>query len=101
PPLMALGDVMKTAIGGGSIIQSSPASEMLHPHRPCPKGIVLMPCHHTPMFGRFAKELVMPKPHGLVTEQLTGGHDKGRIPDHIMKALFNPPMSQGVKQHGV
>src|SRR5690606_34508151 len=98
---MAFGAVIKAAIRGGTIIQTSPASEVLHPHRPCPKGIDLMPCNHTPICGRIAKVLVIAQPHGVATDNLTGRHDKGRNPEHIMKALLKPPMSQGMKQHVV
>jgi hypothetical protein len=56
-----------------------------------------MPGHNTPMMSRLAKKLVMPETHCLIAKQLTGCHNKSWIPQNIMKARRNSPMTQRMK----
>src|SRR5690348_2241790 len=60
-----------------------------------------MPRHDSSMVGRLAEQLIMPETHRLVSQQLAGSHDEGRIPQDIVKALCNSPMPQRMEQHGI
>src|SRR5690606_27374835 len=57
--------------------------------------------HNAPVMSGLTKELVVPEPHRRITEQLTGSHYEGGIPEHVVKAGHDPPMPQRMEQYRV
>ena len=57
-----------------------------------------MPRDDASMLRRFAKQLVVPKPH-CAAQQLRSRHHELRMPQNIVKARRDAPRAQRVKQH--
>ena len=99
-PAMAAGHVVNAAVVPGAVVQPNPAGQVGHGLGSRPVGIVLVPRDDSAMPSRFAKQLVMPKPHGA-TQQLAGRYRHPWMPQQIVEAGRDPPGAQRVKQHSV
>src|SRR5262245_41378116 len=97
---MATRNVMHTPVLPGGTVEADPARQVCHWFRARPIRIVLMPCYHASMLGRFAKELVMPKPHWS-GKQLRGRYREPGTPKDIVKPWSNAPCAQGMKQYSI
>ena len=93
---MTPGDVVDTTVRLRRIVKPDPAGNMGHRRGSGPIGIILVPDHDAAVMRRLVEDLIVPEPHWSI-EQLRGGNDERRIPQHIVQARCYAPGAECVK----